>query len=47
MLQPAANRLTGRLAFDHDVLDGLGWKPNEKLTGLILIGTPSKPSENR
>src|ERR1700761_8932861 len=39
--------LTGWFAFDRDVLDGFGLKPNEKLAGLIHIGTPSKPSEDR
>ncbi len=32
---------------DRDVLDGLGLKPDEKLAGLIHIGTPTKPSEDR
>ena len=35
--------LTGWFAFDRDVLDGLGLKADEKLAGLIYIGTPSKP----
>src|SRR5258705_2727791 len=39
--------LTGWFPFDRDVLDGLGWKADEKLAGLIHIGTPSKPSEDR
>ena len=39
--------LTGWLAFDRDVLDGLGLKAEEKLAGLIHIGTPSKPGEDR
>jgi nitroreductase len=39
--------LTGWFAFDRDVLDGFGLKPDEKLAGLIHIGTPSKPSEDR
>src|SRR5438034_6339662 len=39
--------LTGWFAFDRDVLDGLGLKPDEKLAGLIHIGTPTKPSEDR
>ena len=42
-----ANWLTGWFAFDRDVLDGFGLKPEEKLAGLIHIGTPSKPSEDR
>ena len=39
--------LTGWFAFDRDVLDGLGLKPDEKLAAFIHIGTPSKPSEDR
>jgi nitroreductase len=39
--------LTGWFAFDRDVLDGFGLKADEKLIGLIHIGTPSKPSEDR
>jgi nitroreductase len=39
--------LTGWFAFDRDVLDGLGLKPHEKLAGLVHIGTPTKPSEDR
>jgi nitroreductase len=39
--------LTGWFAFDRDVLEGLGLKPDEKLAGLIHIGTPTKPSEDR
>ena len=42
-----ANWLTGWFAFDRDVLEGLGLKPDEKLAGFIHIGTPSKPSEDR
>src|SRR5580765_4421565 len=42
-----ANWLTGWFAFDRDVLDGLGVKPDEKLAGFIHIGTPSKPAEDR
>ena len=38
--------LTGWFAFDRDVLDGLGLKADEKLAGLIHIGTVSKPSED-
>jgi hypothetical protein len=29
------------------VLEGLGLKADEKLAGLIHIGTPGKPSEDR
>src|SRR5215831_1768937 len=39
--------LTGWFAFDRDVLDGLGLKPDERLAGFIHIGTPSKPAEDR
>ena len=39
--------LTGWFAFDRDVLDGLGLKPDEKFAGFIHIGTPLKPSEDR
>ena len=42
-----ANWLTGWFAFDRDVLDGFGLKPDEKLVGFIHIGTPSKPSQDR
>jgi nitroreductase len=42
-----ASWLTGWFAFDRDVLDGLGVKPDEKLAGFIHIGTPSKPAEDR
>src|ERR1700742_1654239 len=39
--------LTGWFSFDRDVLDGFGLKADEKLAGLVHIGTPSKPSEDR
>jgi nitroreductase len=39
--------LTGWFAFDRDVLDGFGLKPDEKLAGFIHIGKASKPSEDR
>jgi nitroreductase len=39
--------LTGWFVFDRDVLTGFGLKPDEKLVGLIHIGTPTKPSEDR
>jgi nitroreductase len=39
--------LTGWFAFDRDVLDGLGLKPDEKLAGFIHIGRPTKASEDR
>ena len=39
--------LTGWFAFDREALDALGLKPDEKLAGLVHIGTISKPSEDR
>jgi nitroreductase len=42
-----ANWLTGWFAFDHDVLDGLGVKADEKIAGFIHIGTRTRPSEDR
>jgi nitroreductase len=42
-----ANWLTGWFAFDRDVLDGLGLKPDEKLAGFIHIGKVSQPNEDR
>jgi nitroreductase len=39
--------LTGWFAFDRDVLDGLGLKADEKLAGLIHIGTVTKTAEDR
>ena len=39
--------LTGWFAFDRDVLDGFGLKPDEKLAGLIHIGSVTKPNEDR
>jgi nitroreductase len=39
--------LTGWFAFDRDVLEGLGLKPDEKLAGLVHIGRPTRPSEDR
>ena len=39
--------LTGWFSFDRDVLGGFGLKADEKLAGLIHIGTPSKSSEDR
>src|ERR1700716_583218 len=38
--------LTGWFAFDRDVLDGLGLKPDEKFAGFIHIGTAT-PAEDR
>ena len=39
--------LTGWFAFDRDVLDGLGVKPDEKVAGFIHIGKATKPNEDR
>jgi nitroreductase len=39
--------LSGWFMFDRDVLDAFGLKADEKLAGLIHIGTPLKPSEDR
>jgi nitroreductase len=39
--------LTGWFALDRDVLDGFGLKADEKLAGLIHIGTPSKRNDDR
>jgi len=39
--------LTGWFAFDRNVLDGFGLNADEKLAGLIHIGTPSRPNEDR
>ena len=39
--------LTGWFSFDRDVLDGLGLKADEKLAGLVHVGKPTKPSEDR
>jgi nitroreductase len=39
--------LTGWFAFDRDVLDGFGLKPDEKLVGLIHIGNVTKPNDDR
>jgi nitroreductase len=39
--------LSGWFSCDRDVLDGLGLKADEKLAGLIHIGTVSKASEDR
>src|ERR1700750_1792039 len=42
-----ANWLTGWFAFDRDVLDKLGLRPDEKIAGFIHIGTPTRPNEDR
>src|SRR5579864_2394977 len=39
--------LTGWFAFDRDVLDGFGLKADEKLAGLVHIGSVSKPGTDR
>lgn len=43
----AACWLTGWVCSDRDVLAGLGLKPEERLVGLIHIGTPGKPFDDR
>src|SRR3954467_7756503 len=42
-----ANWLTGWFAFDRDVLDGFGLKPDEKIAGFIHLGPPSEPKPDR
>ncbi|WBU32361.1 nitroreductase [Rhodopseudomonas palustris] len=42
-----ANWLTGWIAFDPEVLSGLGLRGDEKLAGFIHIGTRSKEIEDR
>jgi nitroreductase len=39
--------LTGWFAFDRDVLDGLGVRPDERIAGFIHIGKVGKPNEER
>ena len=39
--------LTGWFAFDREVLEGLGLKPDEKLAGFIHIGKVAKSGEDR
>jgi nitroreductase len=41
------NWLTGWFAYDRDILDGLGLKPDERFAGFIHIGTPTKPNKDR
>ncbi|WP_439925818.1 nitroreductase family protein [Nitrobacter sp. JJSN] len=41
------NWLTGWFAYDRDILDGLGLKPDERFAGFIHIGTPTKPNTDR
>jgi nitroreductase len=43
----AANWLTGWMAFDADVLAGLGLKPGEKLAGFIHVGRITGAVEDR
>jgi nitroreductase len=43
----AANWLTGWMAFDRDVLTGLGLTADEKLAGFIHIGRFDRPVEDR
>jgi nitroreductase len=42
-----ANWLTGWLAFDRDVLEGIGLKADEKLAGFIHIGRANQRIEDR
>ncbi len=42
-----ANWLTGWMAFDRDVLEALGLKPDEKIAGFVHIGKSDKPPEDR
>ena len=42
-----ANWLTGWIAFDRDVLDALGVKPDEKIAGFVHIGKATRPTEDR
>ena len=42
-----ANWLTGWFAYDRDILDGLGLRPDERFAGFIHIGTPTKPNKDR
>lgn len=39
--------LTGWFCFDRDALTALGVQEHEKLAGMIHIGTPAKPNEER
>ena len=39
--------LTGWFTSDRDVLDRLGLKPDERFAGMIHIGRPTRPSEDR
>ena len=39
--------LSGWFSVDRDVLTGFGLKADEKLAGLIHIGSVSRPSEDR
>jgi nitroreductase len=46
-LRYGANWLTGWIAYDRDVLAGLGLTDGEKLAGYIHIGTRTRPVEDR
>ena len=46
-LEYVANWLTGWIAFDRDVLDAIGVKPDEKIAGFVHIGKSDKPAEDR
>lgn len=43
----AASWLTEWYAYDRDVLDALGVKPNERIVGFVHIGRAEKPAEDR
>ena len=42
-----ANWLSGWIAYDRDVLAGLGLAAHEKLAGFIHIGTRTRPNDDR
>lgn len=42
-----ANWLSGWFAYDRDVMDRLGLKPEERFAGFIHIGTPQRHSSER
>ena len=43
----AASWITEWYAYDRRVLDELGVKANEKITGFVHIGRPAKPPDDR
>ena len=43
----AASWLTEWYAYDRQVLDALGLKPNERIAGFVHIGRPEKPADDR